>query len=756
MIDSRLLDLKNKIYLAASFWDYPFGGGEEYINQTMEWTKAQGMQNYWISFADSTNSNYPEFQLVFKENYVSIRLAGGLTSKKLVHWITLLQPDIMHHQGHHHEIFHEACQATRTPYLTGVHFWNNFIKLNPITFNVDILANAAKHTIDPVFEKILASKYSTVYVVSEFVRDVIQSVCQVDLPIVYSGSSESRCLVKSTLSPTHVTAINIHKQKGGELILHLMRTLRDIPFIVIQTEHHSGDLDKLIKEEIQTRNIGASIASHYYLRMDNMRYIYQETKILIAPSLVDETFCRTAHEAMMNGIPVLTTGAGNLAHLVTLPSCLIPATDQERWVARVQEIHSDPEEHRRVSLIMSNRYQEFSEAECRERFWKVVKTSMGKGKDRNVMIFCPWCDQGLGIQSRNYYQVLSKHGYRVSIFSYKPYNGESTIALQKNPTEWQIDGAIHYSPHDREHVKDSELIEFVMRNEIGKCFIPETCWNRVFEIAQLMRSHHVKCYAIPNVEIIRRDELNKHRHFHRILCNNHICQNIFAEYGILNTAYVGYGVYDESFRLRMKQLHDEKIRFLFIGGMNAFSRKHILEICEAFVAAAEVNDKIELTCTIQKINQLETSDVKRLEAYLTHPRIRIIQDHLSYRAIMDLYQSNQVSIQVSKHEGLGLGFYEALMTGTPVITLRTPPHNEIIRDGINGWIVDCYTKPMTDNNDGLIESAYFNPALLTDQILEIAANPETLTEIYRKLFFDYLENYDCSVFEQRFMEAIAS
>jgi glycosyltransferase involved in cell wall biosynthesis len=750
------IDLKNKVYLAASFWDYPFGGGEEYINQTMEWTKSQGMQNFWISFADSTNNNYSDFQLIFKENYVSIRIAGGLTSMKLVHWIMLLKPDIMHHQGHHHQIFHEACQATRTAYLTGVHFWNNFIKLDPDTFNVNILANTSKHTIDPVFAKILASKNITVYAVSEFVRDVIQSVCHINLPIVYSGSSEKRCRIDNSSSPCHVTAINIHKQKGGELILHLMRSLREIPFIVIQTEHNSGELDLLIKEEVKIRNEGASITSYYYHRMDNMRYIYQETKILIVPSLVDETFCRTAHEAMMNGIPVITTGAGNLKHLVTEPSCLISANDREKWVERVSEIHSNPDEYHRISKIMENRYQEFSEAECQRRFWNVMEMAMENNKEKNVMIYCPWCDQGLGIQSRNYYHILIKNGYRVSIFSYKPYNGESTISLQKNPDEWQIDGNIYYSPYDREHVKDSELIDFILKNQIGKCIIPETCWNRVFEIAQLMRTNHVKCYAIPNVEIIRRDELNKHRHFHQILCNNHICQNIFTRYGIQNTTYVGYGVHDNSYKPRMKQLIGDTIKFLFIGGMNAFSRKHILEICQAFVIAAESNSNIELTCTIQKINQLETSIFSQLEPYLSHPKIHIIQDHLSYRAIMDLYQSHQVSIQVSKHEGLGLGFYEALMTGTPVITLNTPPHNEIIREGINGWIVNCYTKPMTDNNDGLIESAYFKISLLAEKIMEIASNPEFLSDIYQKLFFDYLENYDCRVFESRFIKAVSS
>ena len=44
--------------------------------------------------------------------------------------------------------------------------------------------------------------------------------------------------------------------------------------------------------------------------------IYKKTRIFLDPSLCDETFCRTVNESMMNGIPVITTGAGNIKYLV--------------------------------------------------------------------------------------------------------------------------------------------------------------------------------------------------------------------------------------------------------------------------------------------------------------------------------------------------------------------------------------------------------------------------------------------------------
>ena len=65
----------------------------------------------------------------------------------------------------------------------------------------------------------------------------------------------------------------------------------------------------------------------------------------------------------------------------------------------------------------------------------------------------PWCDQGLGLQSKNYYNILKKSGlYRVFIFALKPYNAENCFLLQRDPNEWKVDN-IYYSPNTREDVQ---------------------------------------------------------------------------------------------------------------------------------------------------------------------------------------------------------------------------------------------------------------------------------------------------------------
>lgn len=747
-------NFKNKTYLVISYWDYPFGGGEEYMYQTMRWTKQAGMNNFWISFANSENKNHTCFQVQKYDTYTAIRISDGLDSKKLLNWIKLLNPDLVHHQGHYHDIIYEACDKLRLEYITGIHFWTNFIKLNQSTNNIAILDNREHHSIDPCFSKLYNSKYSTIYAVSDFVAECVENICNIKLDVVYSGSDEEKCLIErfKPIEQKYVTVINIHRLKGGELVLKLIETMTHIPFIVIQTEHHSAELDAKIYQAINNRNTG--VKCRYFSRLDNVKYIYSMTRVFLAPSLVDETFCRTVHEAIMNGIPVLTTGCGNLKYLVNNDYCIISNNDVTTWIDKINELYNDTNLYQKISELMLQQYQIFSQKICKNRFYKLLNHVIDRSKQRNIMLYCPWCDQGLGIQCRNYYKILEKQGYNVFIFSYKPYNANSTIELQKNPSEWIVKN-IYYSKYDREHVTNTEILNYVQQHNIGKCIIPETCWYRVFEIAKLLDDNHVKCYAIPNIEIVRKDELYKHTYFHKILCNNILCQTIFNKYNIINTEYIGYGIYDDIFEPTVKNIDaDENVKFLFIGGMNAFSRKHVLEICEAICIASHKYPNITLTCTIQKTNQLEQNDVDKINNYANHPNIKLIQTHLSYQEIIELYNSHHVSIQVSKHEGLGLGFYEALSTSTPIITLDVAPHNEIIIDGVNGWIIPCITKPMTDNPNGLVESAYFNPNILADKIVQIVGNRDDLRKIYQNLVTDYIKRFDINIFETRFMNAL--
>ena len=301
-----------------------------------------------------------------------------------------------------------------------------------------------------------------------------------------------------------------------------------------------------------------------------------------------------------------------------------------------------------------------------------------------------------------------------------------------------------------------KLLDFIKKYNIGKCLLPETCWFRVFEIAKLLRTNNVKCYAIPNIEIVRKDEIYKHRYFHKILCNNYLAKDLFNKYGLHNTEYIGYGIKEKLIHMNPTK-EDSTIKFLFIGGMNAFSRKKILNVCEGFSLATEKHKNITLTCTVQRTNLLEVEDIQKLDNYKNHPQINVIEEHLSYSDIIQLYYDHHIFFQCSRSEGLGINFYEACATGTPVITLNAPPHNEIILEGINGWIVECFPKPFTDNNDALFDASHFDPVNLASKLDTIISDfHNQYSNTIRNLMIDYNDRLDIVNFGEKFIKSIST
>jgi glycosyltransferase involved in cell wall biosynthesis len=100
------------------------------------------------------------------------------------------------------------------------------------------------------------------------------------------------------------------------------------------------------------------------------------------------------------------------------------------------------------------------------------------------------------------------------------------------------------------------------------------------------------------------------------------------------------------------------------------------------------------------------------------------------------------------HEGLGLGFYESLACGTLVFTIDTPPNNEIIREGINGWVVRCNYVPLTDNNQGIVYKACVEIEDLKNKLLDII-NHYQRENMYHSTVADYICRYPIGTYAEQ-------
>lgn len=717
-------------YLIVTKWSYPMGGGEEFMYQTMKWMSEEQHEVMWLSFTDKLNKEYDKFEIIKDQFGDMFHANGGLTMNNVIKWIKLISPDVIHHQGSCRSIIMNGAKNFNIPFITGFHFWNGGIILSNKHMNAKILENISSHKKDPELDEII--NYSTIYLASNFMKQVFEQVTKYKFENILEPISDETLVCDNFIGENaqsfltramniydrkYVTMVNIHKLKGGELLLYYLLRFPDIPFYAIRTEPFSDDLDNKIKNIMMSRD--NCIFSD---RVNDMKKVYSMTKILLIPSLVDETYCRVACEGLLNHIPIITTGSGNIKNILKDSAIYIDLKFVIADNALTKLYYNKDIFVHQVfkSIIMS---KNIKSANTKTKFLSLLP------KSKKIMFYIPWTDQGLGIQTRNYVNVLHKLKIETCIFSYYPYSD----ITQANPDEWKHE-FIYYSKNNREQVTDQEILDFIQKYNVGTCVIPETCFFRIFQIAKLLKQHNVRTICIPNIEIVRKDEIELHRLFDLILCNNKICQDKFLELGFNNLEYLGFAI--ESKNIPSICL-DNKVKFLFLGGLNAFSRKNVLKVLEAFSITKQHN----LVCCIQKISKQQSEIIKK---YDNLDNIEIITDHLSLEQIDNLYLRSNCVIQVSSHEGLGLGFFESLSYSLPIITLDTKPHNEIVIDQVTGLIVPCIKIPVPDNNQSIINAASFDTKDLVNILNDIDLNKiyimkENCRKANDQLYHDFVE-----------------
>jgi glycosyltransferase involved in cell wall biosynthesis len=319
----------------------------------------------------------------------------------------------------------------------------------------------------------------------------------------------------------------------------------------------------------------------------------------------------------------------------------------------------------------------------------------------------------------------------------------------------KYDEIVYYSTNLRESIQNDEVVNYVLQNNIGTCIIPETCFNRVFEVCLLLRNMNVTCFCIPNAEILRKDEIFLHKNFCGILANNLLCEGIFRKNGFSNVKRIGYSL-DV---VPIKKIETKKVlKFLFLGGMNAFSRKQCLECIQAFVATSNsqqtstLSNDMELHMYIQKWSEEERSKATMMSK--NDERIFLTFKSLTHEQVDELYRENDVNIMISSQEGLSIPLYEANFKGLPSITLKALPHSEIIVEGINGYLVDCDFTEMKNNPQSFFGQANVCIPKLTEMFSNINRNRNDLQKMFESTYEYAVQRLKPQEFTDNFVDAL--
>jgi glycosyltransferase involved in cell wall biosynthesis len=719
-------------YLVCTDLGYPMGGGESFVHQTCQILVEFGVRCVWLSFFDPQTGPYTEASLTHTPYYIDVREAGANRDADIRRAIEHYSADLVHAHGGTNEIVMELSRTMRFRALIGYHFWSGLVDLGP-TGNQHILEHLNKHALTrPRGE---AADTVVKYVASEFMSDVYKGLGGTDtLEIIHPASDPSQFLAQRTGIGKFVLQVNICTLKGGRIFQRVLRELGDrIPLMGVQTEPDASTLYEEIHEDLTSRPL---CVVHGY---GSVREFYRDARIVIVPTLVDETFCRVAYEAAINGIPVLTTRNGFLPQMFGDFGFYLDE-DPQSWVDSVARIYDDTELLERVGKQQQAWVTSTFEAGA-SGFMSMTMKLIDQSIRKNIGIFTMWGDQGLGNLSHTHARLLRDMGYRTHIFSFQPYSALGrALVRQRDPSDWAAPehaDSVYYSYNCREEVTVNELSQFILANKVHTLLVPEICWQANWDRLFALNIENLKVCAIPMAEIVLKNEAILHNRLTSTLFCTRIAEDALVGMGVTNGKYLGHGFQKslsperaECKRERLRQR--EKLRLLHIAGHNPNVRKNTRQVIEAFALARELRDDIELTVT--SMDPVGTYYPGKIP-----PGVHIIDRVLSRNDIMELYEDHDISIQVSSHEGLGLGFYESVSRNTPVISLQAPPHDEIVLQDQTGWLIPAWPMPPADNDQSIVPAWRFHTSDLAFQILMLGKRDvenvmDRCPTIYRKYF----------------------
>lgn len=714
ILTKNLLKIKNEcpVFLTLCYWGYPpYGGGENWLIDVMKYMDTQKYNSVMICFYDTQlNCQFEKLNIIIENNLTFIQFPKN-EDILLIKLIKYLNPSLCHHQGMHRLSYMKLCNVLNIPFITGFGFWGDIIDMNKNYTNINILKNdqliPSKN-----FNTIL--KYSNPYVSSDFVNDVVFKFHDKKIPVIESVSNINHFNV-DIVEKKYITLININYYKNGWLLPKLL--LLDLPFLLIDTERNSKKFNEKLKQIISLRKKYKHKVLWIQKKVD-IKKIYKKTKILLIGSLVDETFCKTAYEGMKLKIPIFSTKNGNLRYLLDGYADYLNE-DVNTWSATLLKYYSN--EEYLLNMSLRNPINYIDEKIVFNKFDTYINNVILNKKNfnlnnKNIGLFIPWTDQGLGIQAREYYLELSKNDYNPCVMSFKPYLIQSTDDKNySNYKEWKYDN-IHYYSHKRDKINMWDIVDFIFKTKISSVILIELCYSEIFNISYIFKLFGVKIIGIPNIETTRYNEIYKHKIFDLILTNNNFTQNVFEKLNI-PSKYLGFQINHPYFQLKkldkkyknINENENEKISFFCIGGLNSIKRKHIDIVCEIFDTLSQ-DLNIQLFVFMQGVEKIKEN----------YSNVIFVYKNMSYYDISNIYKTHDIFIHMGSHEGLGLGYYESIACGTPILTINAPPSNEIIKHNFNGWLVNTTKFELEDNSKAIIYGDLFDKNDFIEKIFFIS------------------------------------
>ena len=142
-----------------------------------------------------------------------------------------------------------------------------------------------------------------------------------------------------TSSRDNVTFINPHPHKGVDVALNVARACPEIPFVFVRGWGLTPEQETHLQTNLATLpNVTLRPST------DDMRTVYRNARIVLAPSQWEEAFGRIAAEAQVSGIPLVASKTGGLPEAVGPGGILLDRdAPTEDWAGAVRHLWEDDE-----------------------------------------------------------------------------------------------------------------------------------------------------------------------------------------------------------------------------------------------------------------------------------------------------------------------------------------------------------------------------------------------------------------------------
>lgn len=202
------------------------------------------------------------------------------------------------------------CRRSGIPFVEWVHT-DNYVRAIPVG-----------KWIDPTIQERHWSVFN-----SKSLRDARED-CLTRQTRVFHPAVDFRDYQRVERRPLYVTLSNVNENKGGRLLIELAKALPDFQFLGVLGGYRAQITD------VRLPNL------RYVQNTTDMRPIYAQTWVQIMPSK-EETWGRTAVEAMAAGIPVLASPTPGLRECCGDAAIFCNPANLSEWIAALHRFKQD-------------------------------------------------------------------------------------------------------------------------------------------------------------------------------------------------------------------------------------------------------------------------------------------------------------------------------------------------------------------------------------------------------------------------------